>query len=69
MSRSGHGSSGGGGGIQFSEDQINEFQEAFLLYDNRYVGFYTSYVQYDCVLAGFFVTGFAASRATEFPKP
>jgi len=35
MSRSGHGSSGGGGGIQFSEDQINEFQEAFLLYDNR----------------------------------
>ena len=53
MSRSGHGSSGGGGGIQFSEDQINEFQEAFLLYDNRYVGFYT-YVQQDCVLAGFF---------------
>ena len=23
------------GGIKFSEDQINEFHEAFLLYDNR----------------------------------
>ena len=24
-----------GGSVQFTEDQINEFHEAFLLYDNR----------------------------------